>query len=183
MNFVSPAQEVRNTPPQVAQSEDIRSRGEVTVDAARELLIVKVNPDGSDGPAHQLPPTALADLKLLFERLVQEGLPDGRYRIYLREAGFPMRMLIDFNKSGTSIGDPVREPGPGSNPIPPAEASGTDTTSVETEPTTPAMAGVAFAGWCAVATRGRWSAIRNRAGKDSETRRFTPGARWRRRFE
>ena len=68
LNFVRPAQEVRNTPPQVAQSEEIRSRGEVTVDAARELLIVKVNPDGSDGPAHQLPPTALADLRLLFER-------------------------------------------------------------------------------------------------------------------
>jgi hypothetical protein len=183
LNFDRPAQEVRNTPPQVAQSEDIRSRGEGTVDAARELLIVKVNPDGSDGPAHQLPPTALADLKLLFERLVQEGLPDGRYRIYLREAGFPLRMLIDFNKSGTSIGDPVREPGPGSNPIPPAEASGTETTSVETEPTTTAMAGAALAGWCAVATGGRWSAIRNRAGEDTQTRRFTPGARWRRRFE
>jgi hypothetical protein len=181
--FVRPAQELRNTPPQVAQSEDIRSRAEVTVDAARELLIVKVNPDGSDGPSHQLPPTALADLKLMFERLVQEGLPDGRYRIYLREAGFPLRMLIDFNKSGTSIGDPVREPGPGSNPIPPAQTGGTVTTAVETEQTTPAMAGVAFAGWCAVATGGRWSAIRNRSVRDSETRRFTPGARWRRRFE
>ncbi len=183
LNFSRPAQEIRNTPPQITRSEEVRPREEVTVDTARELLIVKVNPDGSDGPAHQLPPTTLADLKLMFERLVEEGLPDGRYRIYVREAGFPMRILIDFNKSGTSIGDPVREPGPGSNPTSPIQDNGTAATAVETQPSTPALAGVAVAGGYAVATRGRWSAIRNRAVKDSETRRFSPGARWRRRFE
>lgn len=60
----------------------------------------------------------------LLEKSKQRSVPNGLYRIYLQEPGFPPRKLLEFYKSGDSIGDPVREPGRGSNPIP-ANATGT----------------------------------------------------------
>ncbi len=92
-------------------------RGEESVEEARILYIVKVGPNGEEGEPHRLPDDALADLAGLFAKFKQEGLPNGLYRIYLKEAGFPRRKLIEFYKSGKSIGDPVREPGPGANPL------------------------------------------------------------------
>ncbi|TVS20392.1 MAG: hypothetical protein EA424_04205 [Planctomycetaceae bacterium] len=111
--------ESRANGPTIVRAEEIQTAVEVTSTATRELVIVKVGPLGEEGDPHLLPEDALEHLEELFERFVQEGLPNGRYRIYLREIGFPPRKLLEFYKSGRSIGDPVREPGPGSNPLAP----------------------------------------------------------------
>ena len=104
-------------PPTIVRTEEIQTAVEVSLTATRDLVIVQVGPLGEEGEPHLLPDDALEDLEGLFERFVEEGLPNGRYRIYLREIGFPPRKLLEFYKSGRSIGDPVREPGPGSNPL------------------------------------------------------------------
>jgi hypothetical protein len=110
----------------IVRAEEIQTAVEVTSTATREMVIVKVGPLGEEGDPHLLPEDALEDLEGLFERFVEEGLPNGRYRIYLREIGFPPRKLLEFYKSGRSIGDPVREPGPGSNPLTPDADLDTD---------------------------------------------------------
>jgi len=116
MNVGAP--EIRTTPvQQVTRFEESQARGETAVENVRNLYIVKVGPSGEEGEPHALPDDALADLAGLFEKFKQEGLPNGLYRIYLKEIGFPRRKLVEFYKSGQSFGDPVREPGPGSNPI------------------------------------------------------------------
>ena len=80
--------------------------------------MVRVSPGGREGDPYLLTEDALADLARLFERFRAEGLPNGRYRIYLKEVGLPPRQVIEFYKAGDTFGDPVRERGPGSNPVP-----------------------------------------------------------------
>jgi hypothetical protein len=91
---------------------------------ARRLTLVKVDPDGQEEEPQPLPEDALQRLNDLFERFKKIGLPNGKYRIYLEEAGFPKRQLREFYKSGDTIGDPVREPGQGSNPLDPGHRHG-----------------------------------------------------------
>jgi hypothetical protein len=113
--------------PTIVRAEEIQTAVEVTSTATRELVIVKVGPLGEEGEsALAARRCALENLEGLFQRFVEEGLPNGRYRIYLREIGFPPRKLLEFYKSGRSIGDPVREPGPGSNPLTPDADLDTD---------------------------------------------------------
>ncbi|NUQ62101.1 MAG: hypothetical protein HUU20_06415 [Pirellulales bacterium] len=105
-------------PPEAAdRAEYIVLQSEGGLEKERVLFIVKVGPDGKEGEPHLLPDNALSNLSGLFDQLKQENLPNGLYRIYLKEAAFPRRKLVEFYKSGTSIGDPVREPGTGASPI------------------------------------------------------------------
>jgi hypothetical protein len=87
------------------------------------VYLVRVLPNGRESDPYLLPDDALSDLTRLFERFKEEGLPNGRYRIYLKEVGFPPRRVLEFSKSGASFGDPVREPGPRSNPLPRDESA------------------------------------------------------------
>ncbi|MCL4206671.1 MAG: hypothetical protein KJ000_29660, partial [Pirellulaceae bacterium] len=133
--------EARSTGPTVLRVDEIQTAVEVTSTAARELVIVKLGPMGEEGESYLLPEDALQDLNGLFQRFVAEGLPNGRYRIYLRESGFPPRKLLEFYKSGRSIGDPVREPGPGSNPLTPSVGeNANDSPESSPEPATQATA-------------------------------------------
>ena len=113
----APVFEIRTTPPQPpSRVEEIRSTREATAEDVRELYIVEVNPDGSEGERQSLPEEALANLTGLFDRFQERRLPDGLYRIYLEETGFPRRMLMEFYKAGETFGSPDREPGRGSKP-------------------------------------------------------------------
>jgi hypothetical protein len=107
----------------VSQFESIRTQGETDVANVRMVYLVRVLPNGRESDPYLLPDDALSDLTRLFERFKEEGLPNGRYRIYLKEVGFPPRRVLEFSKSGASFGDPVREPGPRSNPLPRDESA------------------------------------------------------------
>ncbi len=110
-------QESRPSTPQINQTVDQATGVEVNSNATRELVIVTVGAEGEELESYALPPDALINLQGLLQRFIDEGLPNGRYRIYLREVGFPVRKILEFYKSGTSIGTPVRELGPGANPV------------------------------------------------------------------
>jgi len=107
--------------PVAAKFDDSQSLRETTREDLREFYVVKVGSDGEEGEPQRLPDDALSNLGGLFENFRKQQLPNGTYRVYLREPGFPTRKLIEFYKSGNSFGDPVREPGRGSNPIPGVE--------------------------------------------------------------
>jgi hypothetical protein len=126
------------------------------------------------------------------------------YRIYLKEAGFPRRKLIEFYKSGTSIGDPVREPGPGANPMreegprgdaspvpaspvsaaKPAREDAASAWEIPQRAAHPAVgaAMVALAGLGAARARGRWDQLVEKAMKESGETSFHRAARLRRRL-
>ena len=53
----------------------------------------------------------------LLERLRKAQIPSGLYRLYYKEPGLPPQMVLEFRKTGNTIGDPVREPGRGTNPV------------------------------------------------------------------
>jgi len=59
----------------------------------------------------------LKNLSALLERLRKAQIPSGLYRLYYQEPGLPPQLVLEFRKTGTTIGDPVREPGRGTNPI------------------------------------------------------------------
>jgi hypothetical protein len=126
-----------------SQFEATRPQGETDVANVRMVYLVRVLAGGGESEAYLLPDDALSDLTKLFERFKAEGLPNGRYRIYLKEAGFPRRRVIEFYKSGDSFSDPVREPGPRSNPLPRNESAPTppsDGGKATVDPRTPATA-------------------------------------------
>ena len=109
--------ETQTIPPlQTNRLEELRPVSDTMVEQDRKLLLVKVGADGAEIEWEPLPGDALLDLKGLFETLIEKGLPNGLYRIYLSEPGFPLRKLIEFYKSDTTIGEPVREQPRGSNP-------------------------------------------------------------------
>ncbi|HUT11749.1 MAG TPA: hypothetical protein VMY42_14710, partial [Thermoguttaceae bacterium] len=109
--------EIRIPSQQTNRIEEIRPPRETVVEEGRELYIVKVLPDGTEVDKQILSEDALADTEALFEKFRKKGLPDGHYRIYLKEVGFPARKLMEFYKSGDTFGEPVREPGRGSKPV------------------------------------------------------------------
>jgi hypothetical protein len=111
--------EVHTVPPVlVTLPEFAQVQVESAAEEARIVYVVRVLPDGEEGAPQLLPDNALANLAALFEQFRVQGLPNGRYRIYLKETRFPPRRVIEFYKSGDSFGDPVRERAPGSNPLP-----------------------------------------------------------------
>ena len=99
-----------------AHYDEFRLRSEASVENVRVWYIVRVLPSGLEVERHPLPDAVASDPANLFEKLRDLGLPNGRYRIYLEELGFPRRLVHEFYKSGNSFGEPVRERGPGSNP-------------------------------------------------------------------
>ncbi len=113
---------LQKTPP-----ERLRPGQGRVAEQLRELYIVKVvkaeSGEQEQDEHYPLPEDALSDLNVLLERLKQEGLPNGWYRIYLKEKGLPRRRVLEFYKWGDQIGDYPREPGRGSNPAPEAGAS------------------------------------------------------------
>jgi len=120
----APLPEQRSVPPQPpSRSEEIRVKREEVVEDERKIYLVKVGPDGSEGERTSLPEGALSNLSALLERFKgsaeegREGLPNGLYRIYLEEVGFPRRKVMEFYKSGDTLGEQVRPPGRGSMPI------------------------------------------------------------------
>ncbi|HUT92787.1 MAG TPA: hypothetical protein VMY37_25055 [Thermoguttaceae bacterium] len=121
----APLPELGSVPPQPpSRSEEIRVQREEIVEDERKIYIVKVGPDGSEGERQSLPGDALSSLSALLEKFKgsaeegKEGLPNGLYRIYLEEVGFPRRKVMEFYKSGDTLGEQVRPPGRGSMPIP-----------------------------------------------------------------
>lgn len=107
------------------RQEELRPASETGVENQKVWYLVRVLPRGAEVEKIPIPEEIAADPVRLFQRLKEIGLPDGRYRVYLEELGFPRRMVYEFYKSGNSFGDPVRERGPGSNPIQqPAPQSG-----------------------------------------------------------
>jgi hypothetical protein len=104
--------------PPPSRSEQLRPAGEETVEDERQIYIVKVDPNDVEGEKEQLAKDALSNLSALFEKLREKGLPNGLYRIYFKEPGFPRRLVIEFYKWGDTFGEPVQEPGRGSMPIP-----------------------------------------------------------------
>ncbi len=65
----------------------------------------------------ELPADYLQDLDALFELIRQRNLPDGRYRLVIVDPPYPPRVVLEFEKAGEWIGEPVREPGRGSHPL------------------------------------------------------------------
>jgi hypothetical protein len=114
---VNPAPSVEAVSAETTGLEDLTPTKEEKREEMRILYVVKAGLDGKESEPHRLPDDALADLAGLFEKFKQKGLPDGRYRIYLKEVGYPKRMLIEFYKAGNSFGEPSREQGPGANPV------------------------------------------------------------------
>jgi len=104
-----------------------RSEG---VEQERRLTLMRVGRDGNEQEVLILPNAAINDLKSLLTALRAGRLPSGLYRLYLDDPGFPRRRLMEFYKSGDTLGDPepIREPGRGSNPLesPPAPAAGAE---------------------------------------------------------
>lgn len=88
------------------------------------LYLVAIGPDGKEGTRVMLPVSDLRDLSGLLERLKKAQIPSALYRLYYQEPGLPPQMVLEFRKTGNTIGDPVREPGRGTNPVDgPAEQS------------------------------------------------------------
>ena len=81
------------------------------------LYLVRVGPDGRESNRTLLPLSDLRDFSRLLERLRKAQIPSGLYRIYHQEPGLPPRKVLEFRKTGNTIGDPVREPGRGTNPV------------------------------------------------------------------
>ncbi len=82
-----------------------------------QLYLVRVGPDGQEEKRVGLPISELQDLSRLLNRLEKAPIPNGLYRIYHQEPGLPARKILEFRKTGSAIGDPIREPGRGSNPL------------------------------------------------------------------
>jgi hypothetical protein len=81
------------------------------------LFLVAVGPDGEEGTRIALPVTELKNLSGLLERLKKAQIPNALYRLYYQEPGLPPQQVFEFRKTGNTIGDPVREPGRGANPV------------------------------------------------------------------
>lgn len=86
-------------------------------DAVTRLYLIYVLPNGEEGEQVNLSLSELRDLSGLLDRLKTAPIPNGLYRIYYQEAGLPTQQLLEFRKTGRTIGDPVREPGRGSNQL------------------------------------------------------------------
>ena len=85
----------------------------------RRLILFKVDALGvQEQDGHPLAKDAFERLPELLPWLSQVGLPNGRWRIFLQEPGYPPRFLREFSKWGNVIGDPVQEPGPEASPLP-----------------------------------------------------------------
>src|SRR5205814_8055830 len=88
------------------------------------VVLVAIGSAGQDGSGVSLPVSDLKNLSGLLKRLRTAQIPSALCRLYYQEPGLPSQLVLEFRKTGTTIGDPVREPGRGTNPIdqqPPAQ--------------------------------------------------------------
>jgi hypothetical protein len=114
--------QIRTTPPRAAvQVEAAPPIESVVAEEGRRVILVKVNPDGSEEFLSELSPESLKDFEELFEQFRRGRLENGTYRIWLEEEGAPRRLIREFAKSGDSFGEVIRPPGRGSNKIPEGE--------------------------------------------------------------
>ncbi len=107
---------VSATATQQTRYEDVSLATEQTDEDAAVLFLTRVSADGREEGRTSLPVTELRDLAPLLERLRRAPLRNGLYRLYHQEPGLPPRKVLEFRKTVDGIGDPVREPGRGSNP-------------------------------------------------------------------
>lgn len=119
-------------PGQIVIYDDSTSLESEEEDTATRLYLVRILPNGQEGEQVKLSLGELRDLSGLLERLKTAPIPNGMYRIYYQEAGLPAQQLLEFRKAGGTIGDPVREPGRGSNRL-----QGDDETSDSNDATQP----------------------------------------------
>jgi hypothetical protein len=119
LEMAAAIEELRTAPLAEAATryEELRPPSEEGAEKLRLWYLVRVLPSGKEDARYPLSEDIATDPVKLFQRLREMGLPDGRYRIYLEELGFPRRLVYEFYKSGNSFGDPVRERGPGANPM------------------------------------------------------------------
>jgi hypothetical protein len=116
---------ITSTPPPQAVNtpSDLAVRQDAIVAERRMIEIVKLDPDGN--PEKEAILTDVPEkLDELLEKLKLGAYRNGRYAVYLTEysvsghAVIGRRLLMVVYKSGHTLGDPVHEPGPGSNPLP-----------------------------------------------------------------
>jgi hypothetical protein len=104
----------------VTHQEDAIFRSDTVTGESRTIEICKVNPDGSEKVVFSDDSEKLNEL---LERLRRGAYLNGRYRVYLTVTNLAdkqvieQRLLMEIYKSGTSLGDPVHEPGPGDRPL------------------------------------------------------------------
>ncbi|MBW8883495.1 MAG: hypothetical protein JF612_01690, partial [Planctomycetia bacterium] len=104
-------------PQQIQRLQDVNfAQGIAEVEDA-VLFLVAVGPDGTEGPPLMLAVSDLRNVSALLERLRKAQIPSGLYRLYYKEPGLPPQLVLEFRKTGNAIGDPVREPGRGTNPL------------------------------------------------------------------
>jgi len=109
---------VLNTlPAQFNRLQDIGFGQVATQEEGATLFLVAVGPDGQEGSPVSLSVSDLKNLSGLLERLRTAQIPSGLYRLYYKEPGLPPQLVLEFRKTGATIGDPVREPGRGTNPL------------------------------------------------------------------
>ncbi|NQU23370.1 MAG: hypothetical protein HQ567_18985, partial [Candidatus Nealsonbacteria bacterium] len=138
-----PPQEIAQPPlflttSRLTRYEEISFRGEARQQQVRKLYIVKVV-NGEEVDRTDLPLEWVSKMSELLTQFKDRGLPNGTYRIYLKEPNLPQRELMEFIKSEDTIGEAVREPGRGSNPILPDER-GSDVPEPEEKPDAPPAA-------------------------------------------
>jgi hypothetical protein len=108
---------IQTLPVQFNRLQDLNlARDDSAVEGAA-LFLVAVGPDGQEGTRVPLPVSDLKNLSGLLERLRKAQIPSALYRLYYQEPGLPPQLVLEFRKTGNTIGDPVREPGRGTNPI------------------------------------------------------------------
>jgi hypothetical protein len=104
-------------PGQVIVYDEIGASQAGEEDIVTRLYLVRVLPNGEEGEQVNLSLSELRNLSDLLDRLKTAPIPNGLYRIYYQEAGLPSQQLLEFRKAGQMIGDPIREPGRGSNEL------------------------------------------------------------------
>lgn len=104
-------------PGQVVIYDDSNALQADDEDMVTRLFLVRVLPNGEEGEQVNLSLSELRNLSDLLDRLKTAPIPNGLYRIYYQEAGLPSQKLLEFRKAGRMIGDPIREPGRGSNEL------------------------------------------------------------------
>jgi hypothetical protein len=112
------------SPPLAANTADeIRPANDTANVETRMIEIVKL--DASGVPEKENLLTDVPEkLNELLDKLKRGSYRNGRYAVYLTEFSvghnrlIEHRLLMEVYKSGNTLGDPVHEPGPGSNPLP-----------------------------------------------------------------
>jgi hypothetical protein len=123
---------ISGTVTQQTRYEDVSLVEERAESDQAVLVLIRVGVNGCEEARTILPVAELQDLSALLERIRRAPLRNGLYRLLHQEPGLPPRKVLEFRKTAEGIGDPVREPGRGSNPLddqpampPPAPAAKT----------------------------------------------------------